>query len=336
MDLKEVENIAKKMLANFLNEIGIDGDYYVEHCNCPMAWGEPKVEACGEYITPGSKRLEGVLAKLECDDAKREMAEKAGLILVSKKYKDNIELLDKEKMFDLIVTVIHEMLHSMRNLLIFDSARNDGRQTKNEYSYTFDKGGFKQNTFDKENMYADASQDILKGSIDTSENSIKEYAGLDFETIEDMELENTKKDTQMEKQKAVDEALVELMAVMSYRLYNKKDSIWDVLRKISEKDGDIARMSDIIIKHKDFELFNWMIDPITYSAGDMHYDFFASYTKDDGDLITDFYEAAGIDCGLEIDEEDLSNVAHSETALEEMFGGLLDLRGLGKSKDERE
>ncbi len=66
------------------------------------------------------------------------------------------------------------------------------------------------------------------------------------------------------------------------------------LKKISEeyvmplkKDtlkSDVRDMCDIILRHRDFLLFYWMIDPITYSNGDLHYDFFNEYTKNDNDL----------------------------------------------------
>lgn len=41
MDLKEIREKAKKMLANFVDEIGLDGEAYVDTCNCPIAWGNP-------------------------------------------------------------------------------------------------------------------------------------------------------------------------------------------------------------------------------------------------------------------------------------------------------
>ena len=58
MDLKEIREKAKKMLANFVDEIGLDGEAYVDTCNCPIAWGNPVFNSLGEFVSPTSKRLE--------------------------------------------------------------------------------------------------------------------------------------------------------------------------------------------------------------------------------------------------------------------------------------
>ena len=63
------------------------------------------------------------------------------------------------------------------------------------------------------------------------------------------------------------------------------------LRWNKRKGTDIGYMSEIIIKHKDLELFNWMLDPITYSAGDIHYDFFGNYTQNDKELVDKLYSS---------------------------------------------
>ena len=39
MDLKEIREKSKKILAHFIDEIGLDGEFYASTCNCPMAWG---------------------------------------------------------------------------------------------------------------------------------------------------------------------------------------------------------------------------------------------------------------------------------------------------------
>ena len=36
-----------------------------------------------------------------------------------------------------------------------------------------------------------------------------------------------------------------------------------------------------------------MIDPISYSMGDIHYDFFRDYTKNDSDLVEKLYSLDG-------------------------------------------
>ena len=52
MDLREVKDISVKMITNFINSLGMDGEFYASTCNCPMAWGKPKLDAEGEFITP--------------------------------------------------------------------------------------------------------------------------------------------------------------------------------------------------------------------------------------------------------------------------------------------
>ena len=44
------------MIENFVNTIGLDGEYYSTTCNCPMSWGRPKLDAEGEFITPLSDK----------------------------------------------------------------------------------------------------------------------------------------------------------------------------------------------------------------------------------------------------------------------------------------
>ena len=83
----------------------------------------------------------------------------------------------------------------------------------------------------------------------------------------------------------IDEALVELMALLSYSLY--VDNSTDVVEKLYEiidddnMFDDIRAMARIIIRHNDFNLFKWMIDPLTYQLDDINYDFFSNYVTDE-------------------------------------------------------
>ena len=111
----------------------------------------------------------------------------------------------------------------------------------------------------------------------------------------------------MKQQKSVDEALVEIMANVAVDLYANKRrgnnvDIWDAIKKYRDKcenDYNIKLykylknqtiMCDIILKHKDFELFYWMLDPIMYSNGDLHYDVFEKYTKNDKELVNELFK----------------------------------------------
>ena len=342
MELKEIREKSNRMLANFIDEIGLDGDFYVSNCNYPMVWGKPKLNACGEFVAPSSERLEKILQSSKYDEKTKRILNEKGLILINENYKQ------KEADSDFFVTIIHETIHSSRNLLLFDSVRDD----TNENSYNFNNGKFEQNTSNYDFTYADATQEILKGSIDTSKKTIDSYKDKSSEELEDMEWEEGKIDAKKKKQFEIDEALVELMALLSYKLYRNKEKgkqidFWYTLEEIVDVfageenlQGKASKIGEIVLKHKDFELFNWMLDPITYSQGDIHYDFFEQYTKYDQDLLQELYELAGLDMEdilqlqetNEIDIKDIKEIATSRTAIEELTNCIFEIM---KAKDSK-
>lgn len=286
MNLKELREKSLNILKDFVDAIGLDGEFYFSTCNCPISWGRPKAGGTGEYVTPGSKRLDVLLSKVNYDDKTKKMLNQRGLILIDSKYKTKLD--DP----DLFITIMHETLHSNRNLMLYDVTREE----KNENAYSFNDGRFQQNTSEYGFTYADASQDILKGNIDTARSTVSSYDGMIPEQIEDMEFDLGNRDSQMGRQQTVDETLVELTSVVAYKLYSNKQNgkstnIWDILNETAiHFDGeDLGIMCNIIIKHQDLELFYWMLDPISYSQGDIHYDFFGNYTKNDGELLEELY-----------------------------------------------
>ena len=140
----------------------------------------------------------------------------------------------------------------------------------------------------------------------------------------------------------VDESLVELMAVLSYKLYSakqkgKKLDVWTAIEQAKDvyEGEDIGAMCEIILRHHDFELFNWMIDPISYSRGDIHYDFFKQYTKNDQDLLEKLYDAGefNLDDEYSLDSQnvrgittlDIKKVATSKTSIEELLSSFEDI-----------
>lgn len=363
MDLKEIRNISKKMLANFVDEIGLDGEFYASTCNCPMAWR--RLDVPGKFIAPGSEELERIIQSSKYDEKTKRILNEKGLILINQEYRQK----------EAIVTAIHETIHSNRNLLLFDAIRDN----KNENAYSSNNGKIEQNTTDYNFSYADASQEVLKGNIDSSEKIIKSYEDFTSEELENMEypdeeledmecadeeLEDKKcaerkRDSKIRQQKKIDEALVEIMAILSYSLYKDKErgknsDIWDMIKKfhnnckeeyyeLRELDSKIREMDidtidakdrvvmcEILLRHHDFELFNWMIDPINYSQGDIHYDFFEQYCKDDQDLLEKLYndewELVLYDDEYSLDlpevgkitTADIKKVATSQTAIEEL------------------
>lgn len=333
MDLKEIRENSRKMLATFIDSIDLDGKWYSQLNTTPLAWGRPKFNGCGEFVSPGSERLDGLLQTKKYDDRTRKILTEKGMILINQSYRQ------QEADPDLYVTLIHETLHANRDLLLFDTFR----EGKNESSYSYNKGKFEQNTGELSSKHVDASQEILKGSIDTSRTIIDSYASKTSEEIEDMEWTEGKVDAQMEKQQIVDESLVELMAALSYKLYSAKQKgkeldVWTAIEQAKDvyEGEDIGTMCEIILRHHDFELFNWMIDPISYSYGDIHYDFFGQYTKDDQDLLEKLYDAGEFDLDDEysldyqnvggITTSDIKKVATSKTAIEELSSSFEDLK----------
>ena len=292
MDLRKIKNISVKMIENFVNIIGLDGEYYGTTCNSPMAWGKPKLNAEGEFITPESNRLINLLNKTSAGQNTKNKIISRGLILVNSKYR--FEEMDA----NLFVTLIHEMLHSNRCLMIYDAIR----ENKNENAYNYENGNFNQNTFDFDFSYVDASQDLLKGNIDDSRNTVDILNQKTYKELDTMEFKSGKRDEQMGNQQIIDESLVELMAILSYKLYKDQENgidtnIWSSIAKISNnyEGTDVGSMCKIILKHGDFELFYWMLDPIEYSLENIHYDFFKEYTKNNQDLVEELYNVNELD-----------------------------------------
>lgn len=343
MQVKEIKEISKKMLATFINEIGLNGEYYASINKTPIAWGNPKLNSPGEFVSPESKRLNNLLNRGNYDEKIQKKLKEQGVILLNKNYRQ------REPDADLFITLIHEELHANRNLLVndifvedngkFENQENDDKskdednfiEFENDMAYSYDGQKVVPNMTENTLHYADASQEIFKGNIDNSEKAIEQVMS------EGKEYDGSHIDDKMAKQIAIDEALVEIMAFLSYELYANKEkgnkvNIWDSIEKaktVYAENSDISYMCDIILKHHDFELFNWMIDPIGYSAGDIHYDFFGEYTKEDKDLLEKFYIADG-----EQEKEfvryvtpiDMKEVATSREGMQQLSGTLNDIK----------
>ena len=301
MELEKLRKISKKIIAEFVDELGLDGDYYSNLNNTLYAFATPQIlsngkTACGQYVSLNEKStLDRLLKSKEINQETYDIATKEGLIIINPIYdEENLDINDYD---DLLTTIIHETLHANRELLVFEplgkSYDENNPESKRFSPYNYDNGHFEQNDTDYREKLADASQDILKGSIDTSKKTITKYLTMSADDIEDIEsLNDYRLDNKKAQQKAIDEALVELMAKVAVLLYLNHEKhattdIWNILEKISKGDDDIASMSKIILKHNDLELFNWMIMP---DMEDIHYDFFSNYTKNDTELVEELYE----------------------------------------------
>ena len=292
VDLKQTRELSKQILVNFVDAIGSDGKAFVSLNNCPITWGKPKMGGVGEFVTPYSKRMQSILAKSKMDDKTKEVVNSKGLIIIDLKYRE----MDTNP--DLFVSIIHETIHSNRDLLIFDATLEES----NEKAYTYEGDKIVQSTSYYSFVHADASQDILKGSFDDSRKTVNAYDGMSTDKLEDLEFESGKRDTQMGNQQTADEALVELMSILAVKLYSnsikgKTTDIWELIAETRDhfEGEDISVMCDIILKHGDLELFHWMIDPIGYSMGDVHYDFFKWYTQNDKELLEQLYDSGSLD-----------------------------------------
>ena len=331
MDIEEIKENSKKMLATFINEINLDGEWYSEINNTPMLF--KPISSPGRFYSPESPEIQEFLQQNSFDKQTEENIYKNGVILISSEYTL------QEPTDDLYISLIHEMIHANRNLLLFDSFQ----QTTGLSPYNFNNQKIEQNTNNYTSRNVDPSQDILKANIDDSQKTINSYRSKTPEEIEDMQFENYPIDDKLDKPKNVDEALVEIMGILSYQLYtikqkNEKIDIWSTLKNLQEThhNKDIRLMCEIILKHHDFELFYWMLDPIAYSKENIHYDFFADYTKNDTDLLEDFYDSAieiyddfsgFYDTNVSpIKTSDIKQVATSPTAMEQLSNSLKDIK----------
>lgn len=298
MELKEMKKKSIKILADFIDEIGLDGDYYVEtNCKAPMVYIDDLEDAAGEYITPKSARYEEALQKIDQQQLAGEDIENIGFIVI------NDEYMNWEPESEDYVTIIHEILHSNRNLLLHGAYEYTGNP-----AISYSNGNYEQTISEPTDTFGDASQNVLKASIDNSRKTVSKHAHSLIRKIlgiKDLRSQGKVKE-QFARQKILDEALVELMSCLAYKRNSQKEKnenedIWstiegfrDVFKYMYKEKHDRKHlhksvMCEIILKHHDFELFNWMLDPISYSAGDINYDFFADYTKNDGDLVKKLY-----------------------------------------------
>lgn len=272
--------IAKDIIENFINELDLEGNSFCRIMKFPVViYNNVIFDGDGRYVSIGHKYLDKLINSFPFSEDEKENILENGLIEINKKYENN-----HDSMF--YVTLVHEILHANRDLLIYDSFNNVGNsEFSNEYAYVYKDGRFLKNTSNLSFGYGDASQNILHGDIDGSkiENAQDE---LDMD-----EMVAEKMDRQVE----IDEALVDTMSIVANKIYNEKKkgnklSIFECLELLRDciDVNNVKVICDIILRHRDYDLFYWMLDPIGYTCGDIHYDFFSNYTKNDSDLVSSF------------------------------------------------
>ncbi len=278
MTIDEIKLKTDEMIKKLVDCLELDGDYYVSINKCPIVYAS--TSGVSEFLTARSSNLKKFLDRVNLDNKQKEYIFNEGLIVVNKNIKNIRDDFDKT---DLFITVIHEKLHANRMLLI----NSQKRESRAVNGVLYDNGHFVRN-YDNTPYYADSSQEILKASIDDSQDTYEKYSKMSFDEKEDLTENNDEYDNKMYQQFKIDEALVETMAIVANRLCEEKtNDIMAIIRKINERySGDIKAITSIILRHNDLELFKWMIDPISYEIGVANYDFFSHYiTPDDiGDL----------------------------------------------------
>ena len=278
MSIEELNKLASKLIKKFVDQMGYNGKAYIQAEKEPQVFYQKEsiFGTTGGYVYPkDTYRIERIIKTNKLTKEQEEDIRNRGYILITKNISEKRQLL----------TLIHERFHAYRNTLLHDAK---------ESSYLIDNGNYVLTSDQFIDYDADLNQDIMKGSFDTSRNTVNKYKKLSSNEIEGIAFEYPENDESFIYSKNVDETLVELMAILSYKLNKYPDiSIKTQLEALSKmdiegEDYEFARlviMSKIILKHNDYELFKWMLDPISYSFGDPHYDFFKEYTKYDQDLI---------------------------------------------------
>lgn len=287
MSIEELNKLASKLIEKFVDQLGLDGKAYIKAEKEPQVFyqAESIFGVTGGYVYPkDTYRINKIIEQNKLTKEQIEDIRNRGYILITKNISDKRQLL----------TLIHERFHAYRNTLLHDAK---------EHNYLIDNGNYVLTSDEYSDYDADLNQDIMKGSFDTSRNTINKYEEKNPNEIESIQFQYAENDEVFIYNKNVDETLVELMAILSYKLNKYPDiPIKTQLETLSsmKTDGEdfqfvrLVTMSRIILKHNDYDLFKWMIDPIEYSYGDPHYDFFKNYTKNDGEY-TDIFKWDPID-----------------------------------------
>lgn len=153
---------------------------------------------------------------------------------------------------NLIVTLIHEKIHANKVVMTNYSA------------------------FSSQNYY-----NLTATSLVEEYNSLLQKQEVYIDPIQDKESFN-------QFYKTLDEAMVELISILAYRMFkNKKakrnETIMEMVKVINQrcdKDDDIKIVTNIMIRHNNLDLLKWAIYPLEYQEYDIMYDYFNQYVMD--------------------------------------------------------
>ena len=282
IDLDKFGKLADSALIDFVNQIGLDGETFVNINDPLIIWSNTEYQ--GEYLSPTKLEELGII-----DTFGFESIKDTGVIYIN----SDLIKANEENSKKVISILIHEKLHANRNIL-FHEAIGDKEElhhlnkTNKEDEVTFisKDGKVNQHTSNYLDRDVDPNQDVYKGSIDRSKNALSTKVPETNKKVSD----NLKRNTY------IDETIVTLITKIASKislnkLLSKDTDIWEELKSISKRkdlvgtDKSIAPLAKIILKHKNLDLFKWTLDPLTYTADDPHYDYFSHYTKSDKDLV---------------------------------------------------
>ena len=88
IELTKVSEEADKMFAYFLNQIGVDGEWYSNLKKTPIIWGIPSYGAAGEYLLPNNPKISILFRNNQLNEEILEKSESDGLIVINKIFRN--------------------------------------------------------------------------------------------------------------------------------------------------------------------------------------------------------------------------------------------------------
>lgn len=260
--LKRIVENSLISIGLFIDKLGFDEDEYMNTFNVPinrLVEDLPNGYCC-KYIPP-FKTIKTIKASNE--DEFYEFLDRGVLVIST----NNIV---EDEVFS--TTQYIKELYLANNIFFIE----DYKFTPNYKEHKMDRI-----TEDKKIYIPNYFSDILKNNnIDFCLNSVKKYKNLDMN-----ELEKDNSRILMIQQKLYS-VLLFMMSFSSYELLcNPKTTIKETLIdfiKVNKDSNEIdavlsTAIATFIVQDNSYEIFKCIIDPITYSLGDIHYNILMSY-----------------------------------------------------------
>ena len=112
--------IAKEIMKNFINELDLDGNSFCRIMKFPVViYNNVIFNSDGRYVSINNKYLNKIINSFSFSEEEKTNILENGLIEIDKKYENN-----HNSMF--YVTLVHEILHANRDLLLYDYFNNVG------------------------------------------------------------------------------------------------------------------------------------------------------------------------------------------------------------------